>query len=92
MWTSVYQHVITMSLKTTSMLKLFYTDLLPSSRGDMPEVHHVPGDAQHGRERREPTEGVRPPRVLIVHVFNRLPLNEVKYEHALEVKIECLFC
>lgn len=59
------------------------TYLLQSPRSDVPQVDHVPGYAQHGRQRREPPKHVRPPRVLVVHVLDRLPLHQVEYEHAL---------
>lgn len=50
----------------------------------MPQVNHVSRNAEHRRESREPTENVRPPGVLVVHVFDRSPLHQVEDEHALQ--------
>lgn len=52
-------------------------------RGNPPEVQHVARDTQHGGERREPAEDVRPPGVLVVHVLDGLPLDQVEDKHAL---------
>lgn len=60
------------------------TDLHPRARRDVPQVDHVPGNAQHGGESGEPAQHVGPPRVLVVHVLYRGPLDDVEDEHALQ--------
>lgn len=57
---------------------------MPSTRSDAPQVDHVSRDAQHRRQGSEPAESVRPPGVLIVHIFDGFPLDQVKDEDALE--------
>lgn len=60
----------------------FVEFLLPGTRSDAPQVDHVSRDAQHGGEGGKPAERMRPPRVLVVHVLDRLPLHQVEDEDA----------
>lgn len=60
----------------------FVEFLLPGTRSDTPQVDHVARDAQHRGEGGEPAERVRPPRVLVVHILDRLPLHQVEDEDA----------
>lgn len=49
-----------------------------------PQPNHVAGYAEHRRQSGEPTEGVRPPGILVAEVRNRRPLHQVEDEHSLE--------
>lgn len=62
--------------------KVYY--LPPGAWSDPPQVDHVPRDAQHGGQGGEPAKSVRPPRILVVHVLYRSPLDEVEDEYALK--------
>lgn len=63
----------------------FAAYLLQSSLGGADLVHHPQGDANHGGEGQQPTDGVAPPRVHIdIVVLQRSVFNEGEGEGSLQ--------